>query len=178
MATRVADIPTMTVQLSDASGIVPDALTATARKLGMSEDDIVKAMREGRCATCDALRHSLAQATGQYLGKADLSVRVVYSYEPEYGTAADVALAERPNLSPGINLIIWASRRSAALSAVIASLRETLGQETAAFACDRANALCWMLDVHVLDDEQVKMRTGYAALISSTFVRPLEVWHR
>ena len=93
-------------------------------------------------------------------------------------TAADVALSERPNLSPSINLIVWAGRRSAALAALVDSLRATLAEQAADFACSRANALCWMLDAQVVDDQQVEMRTGYGALVNSTFVRPLEVWHR
>lgn len=178
MATRVENIPTISITLSDVSGIVEDALSETAKKLRQSEDDLVRAMRGGECAICDALRYNLAQAIGHYMGSADVSVRAVYWYEPEYGTTADVAISERPNLSPGMNLIVWVQRRSAALSAVIASLRSTLAEQAAHFACERANALCWMLDVQVVDDEQIKTRTGYGALVNSTFVRPLEVWQR
>jgi hypothetical protein len=108
----------------------------------------------------------------------DPSVRAVYLYEPDYATAEEGELGERPGLSPGMSMLVWAERKSAALTAVLDSLAAAVREEAGKWACPKANALCWMLDAQVVDDNQVEARSGYGALVNSVYVRPLEVWHR
>jgi hypothetical protein len=112
------------------------------------------------------------------LGSVDDTVKAIYTYEPEYATSTDEAIPDRPNLSPGINLIAWVSRKSAALSSVVASVSLALAEEHKRLACPKANALCHELDVKVADDGEVERRTGYGALILSLSVPPIEIWHR
>ena len=112
----------------------------------------------------------------EYLGSIDDTVKTVYTYEPEYATSVDGAVPEQP--PPGINLIVWVCRKSAALSSVVASVRSALTKESRQVACPEANALCYDLDVKVIDDNEVQRRTGYGALVNSLYVQPMTIWQR
>lgn len=75
-------------------------------------------------------------------------------------------------------MIAWVTRKSAALSSLISLIGSHLAQGFTQFSCPHANALCSKLDVHIVDDDEVLMRTGYGALLTSFYVRPIEVWRR
>jgi hypothetical protein len=168
----------MTLELGDVPAMFREAVRATSAKLHSNAEDTIAAARSGACEVCESIRYGVAGAVAEYLGSLDSSVKAVYLYEPEYATAADEAVADRPNLSPGISMLVWADRKSPALSAVLEALNEALAVEGGKLACPKANALCWMLDAQIVDDQQVAERSGYGALVSSVFVRPVELWRR
>ena len=172
----------MSVSTFDAgivTGIMEDAIEFCAKKTGLNgRDQTVEALRCGDCSVCEYLRYGLAEGVAEYLGSVDDTVKVVYTYEPEYATSMDEPLPGRPNLSPGISMIAWVSRKSAALSSVVTSLGSALVKEFRQLACPKANAMCCMLDVRLVDDKEVQERTGYGVLIGSLYVRPLEIWRR
>jgi hypothetical protein len=172
------DVPAMTLQLGDVSAMLRESVQASSARLNRSVEDMLSAVESGACEVCESIRYGLARAVAEYLGSVDPSVKAIYLYEPEYATAADEPVAERPNMSPGISMLVWADRKSPALSAVLEALSEALAVEGARLACPKANALCWMLDAQIVDDQQVAERSGYGALVSSVFVRPVELWHR
>lgn len=155
------------------------ALDLSARKMRFfSGQEMREAITGGNCKACDYLRHALAEEMAQYLGSLDGSVKAVYTYEPEYATAGDGYAPSSPSTSPAINMIAWVDQKSAALSSVVNILGSALKDEFDLLDCPKANALCRMVDIKIIDDQEVRHRTGYGALVNSTFVRPLEVWHR
>lgn len=161
------------------TGMMEDAIEFCAKKTRFKDRErVLGALRCGDCSVCEYLRYGLAKGVAEYLGSVDDTVKAVYIYEPEYATSVDGPIPGRPNLSPGISLIAWVSRKSAALSSVVASVRSALAEEYRQLACPKANALCYELDVTVADDDEVQRRTGYGALISSLYVRPMEIWRR
>jgi hypothetical protein len=161
------------------TGMMGDAIKFCAEKMRFNgEEQVLEALRCGDCSVCEYLRYGLARGVAEYLGSLDDTVKAIYTYEPEYATSVDEPLPDRPNLTPGINLIAWVSRKSAALSSVVTSVSSALAEEYEQLACPKANALCYMLDVKVADDDEVQERTGYGALIGSLYVRPLEIWHK
>ena len=168
----------MTLQTDHVSEMVQGAVESGARKLGRSEAETLQAIRGGDCSICESVRYGLANRIAEYLGSVDPTVKAIYLYEPEYATEMDVAAPDRPNLTPGINMIVWANRKSAALFSVVASLNSALADEAKRLACPKANALCWTLDTQIVDDEQVRERSGFGALIHSIYVRPIEIWCR
>ena len=138
------------------------ALESAAQKSGLQDGaEALRRVRGGDCAVCE------------YLRAADDAVRAVYIYDPERATDGEGIIS-----SPGISLIAWVSRRSAALGSLIELLRRALLEQREQFVCPRAQALCAALDVQVVDDAQVVARTGYGALLGSLHVRPTEVWRR
>jgi hypothetical protein len=161
------------------TNMVEEALEFCAEKAGLKDKEHARSvLLTGNCRACEYMRHALAQKMAAYLGSVDDTIRAIYTYEPEHGTHGDEALPGRPNLSPGLNLIARVSRKSAALSSVVASLRLALAEEHSRLGCPKANALCSELDVRVVDEDEVQKRIGHGALISSFHVRPIEVWHR
>ncbi|MBM4466808.1 MAG: hypothetical protein FJ014_14870 [Chloroflexi bacterium] len=161
------------------TGMMEDAIEFSAKKMGLKgRDQTLEALRCGDCSVCEYLRYGLAEGVADYLGSVDDTVKAIYTYEPEYATSVDDPLPGRPNLSPGISMLAWVSRKSAALSSVVTSLGSALAEEFGRLACPKANALCSMLDVKLVDDKEVQERTGYGALIGSLYVRPLEIWRR
>jgi hypothetical protein len=159
--------------------MMEDAIEFCAKKTGLNgREQAVEALRCGDCSVCEYLRYGLAEGVADYLGSVDDTVKAIYTYEPEYAASVDEPLPGRPNLSPGISMIAWVSRKSAALSSVVTSLGSALAEEFGRFGCPKANALCSMLDVKLVDDKEVQERTGYGALVGSLYVRPLEVWRR
>jgi len=161
------------------TNMVEEALKFCAAKAGLKgKKQAVEALHRGDCSICEYLRYALAKGVAEYLGSVDDTIQAIYTYEPEYATGVDEPIPGRPNLSPGFNLIARVSRKSAALSSVVASVSSALVEEYRRLGCPKANALCSELDVKVVDDDEVQKRTGYGALISSLYVRPIEIWRR
>ncbi len=161
------------------TNMIEEALKFCAEKAGLRDKEQTRhVLLSGDCCVCEYLRYGLAQKVAEYLGSVDDTIQAIYTYEPEYATSVDGAIPDRPNLSPGFNLIARVSRKSAALSSVVASLRSAMAEEYKRLGCPKANALCSELDVRAVDEDEVERRTGYGALISSLYVRPIEVWHR
>jgi hypothetical protein len=169
----------ITFDKSIMAGIMEDAIAFCAEKTELNDrEQVLEAIRCGDCSVCEYLRYGLAKEIAAYLGSVDGTVKAVYVFEPEYATNADRPIPDRPNLAPAINLIAWVSRKSAALSSIVASVGSALAEEHKRLACPKANGMCYRLDVKVADDDEVKGRVGYGALIHSLYVRPIEIWQR
>lgn len=155
------------------------ALDFSAERVGHEDrEQTIAALKRGDCSVCEYMRHALTQEVAEYLGSVDSSVKAVYTYEPEYATGAEGPIPDRPNLSPAISMIAWVDHKSAALASVVNILSSAVAEELRQLGCPKANALCHMLDVKVVDDDEVQGRIGYGALINSIYVRPLEIWRR
>ena len=155
------------------------ALDFSGEKVGHEDrEQTIAALKRGDCSVCEYMRHALAQEVAGYLGSVDSSVKAVYTYEPEYATGAEGPIPDRPNLSPAISMIAWVDHKSAALASVVNILSSAVAEELRQLGCPKANALCHMLDVEVVDDDAVRGRIGYGALINSIYVRPVEIWRR
>ncbi len=165
----------MTFDTAVVTSMMEDALEFCARKTGLNDrEQVLEAMHRGDCSVCEYLRHGLAKGVAEYLGSMDGTVEAIYTYEPEY----TAGMGEPVPVSPGLNLIARVSRKSAALSSVIASVSSALTEEYRHLGCPKANALCYGLDVKMTDDDEVQKRIGYGALINSLYVRPTEIWHK
>lgn len=161
------------------ANMVDDALALCAQRAGLKDKKQAKeALSRGDCRVCEQMRNGLTRKVAEYLGSVDNTIQAIYSYESEYATQMDEALPPRPNLSPGLSLIARVSRKSAALSSLVASMRSALAEEHKRFGCPKGDATCCELDVVVVDEDEVQKRTGYGALVSSLYVRPIEVWRR
>ncbi|MCL6429508.1 MAG: hypothetical protein K6V36_01445 [Anaerolineae bacterium] len=154
--------------------IVGSAMAFCAEKTGLpSKEAVAEATRSGDCTVCSRLHDGIARAVSMFLGSVDNEVQAVYAYDPERATAVDDAPVGR-----GINLIVRVRRKSAALWSLIGLLISALAQERQRLACPQAHALCWSLDVQVVDEREVRNRIGYGALVDSLYVRPSLIWQR
>lgn len=156
------------------TGLLENALDYCAKKVGLADREAaLAAMQRGECAICECMRYGLAMAVAEYLGTVDGTVKAIYSYDPERAATVD-----EPITPLGVNLLAWVSRKSAALSSVVGLVGKALAEEHVRLACPKASALCCALDVQVVDDDQVRSRSGYGALVDSLYVRPQEIWRR
>lgn len=156
------------------AAMVERALAFAAKKVRVhGGEQVLTALQEGDCSLCEAVRYGMAREVAEYLGTVDHTVKAIYIYDPDHAAAVD-----EPVSTPGINLIAWVERKSAALTSVVGLLTSGLAGECPQLTCPKVDALCWALDVRVVDDAEVKSRTGYGALLSSLYVRPMEIWHR
>lgn len=149
------------------------------RKFGGDSQEAVLALRQGRCDICGLLCHSLIQEVGQYLGRTDKMIKAVYQVE------AEAALARpqdglRPSLTRrgGINLVAWVDRKSAALAALSGTVENALAESLRTFDCKNSTPACFVMQIQLVDEKDVKERRGYGAFVSSPYLRSTEVWHR
>lgn len=170
---------TLTFEKSMVVSMLDEALEFCAKKNGFNgKEQARKAIARADCCVCEYLRYALACQIAEYLGSVDDGVSAVYTYEPEYATGPDTSGTRHARVQPAVNLIARVNRKSAALSSVIDSLGAAMEEELRRLGCPHANALCRELAVHLADEQDVKKRLGYGALINSLYVRPIEVWHR
>ena len=178
MATKVMSTPTVQFEVSDLPELLQAALVTAATQQGKTPEDTAERIQGGDCSVCEVVRYRFAEGLAAYLGAVDASVKAVYIYEPEYATSYDDVALDGQSRSHGINLIVWAARKSAALQSLASYAADELHSQVVKLSCPKANSLCWALDLQIVDDEQVLKRTGYGALIESLYVRPMELWRR
>jgi hypothetical protein len=170
---------TVTIDANAIETMVQRALAFCAEKTACADrEEALLAVRQGDCSACGYVRYGLSKEIGAYLGDIDVSIRAVYTYEPEHCTGATERAIDEAELTRGINLILSVDRRRAALSSIIASLEDAVRVVRQRLVCSKANGSCYTLDVKVADEQEVVSRRGYGALISSIYARPLRVWAR
>jgi hypothetical protein len=164
----------MSFDNSIVANMIEEALAFCAAKTRTgTKENALDCVLQGDCSACEYVRYGLAKGIAQYLGSIDDTVKALYIYEPEYATNDDTV-----GLSLGIHLLAWVERKSAALNSMVAGLDAALMEERKRLLCPEATAECFSLDVKVADDDEVRRRRGYGALVNSIFVRPTKVWER
>ena len=71
---------------------------------------------------------------------------------------------------------MWVGRRTAALTSLLDALDRALVAECASRL--DMDKLTHLLDAQIVDDVQVKDRTGYGALLASAQYKPIQIWQR
>jgi hypothetical protein len=179
VTTKTKSVVGIAFKVRDAGAIVEDAIMFCGRKTRLDDkDQVLRAIHSGDCRACDYVHYSVAKAMAEYLGSVDETVKAVYVYEPEHATHMDEPIPDRPGFSPAVKMIVWASRKSAALTSVVNMLGIAIAKELKQLVCSKSNALCYAVETHIVDDSEVLGRTGYGALIESLYVRPVEIWKR
>ena len=171
-------VPTTIQEIGDASGLVHGALDSVASRLGSSMAQTVEALRNGDLAVCETVRHELAKTVAEHLGSLDHTVRGVYLCDAQHSTTIVVPNLDQPSFSPTIEILVWVSRKSEALRSVVSWLNSALADEAKRLAGRDVNSLCWMLDAHIVDDEQVQIHRGYRSPTHSVCEEIVEIWHR
>jgi len=164
----------MSFDNSIVANMIEEALAFCAAKTRTrTKENALDRVLQGDCPVCEYMRYGLAKGIAQYLGSLDDTVKAVYVYEPEYATDEEMV-----GQSFGVNLLAWVERKSAALNSMVAGLDAVLMEERKRLLCPDATAECFSLDVKLADDDEVRRRRGYGALVNSIFVRPTKVWER
>ncbi|NIS80114.1 MAG: hypothetical protein GTO14_07875 [Anaerolineales bacterium] len=144
-----------------------------------NRESFMEARLRGDCSVCEYFRYGLAKGVAEFLGTMDKKAKAIYVYDTlEASPTLDNRMPEKLNLSSGVHLIVWTTRKSPALNALVDSITNTVAKELEQISCPHANALCHQIDIAVVDDHEVNNRIGYGSLIHSLYVRPIEIWHR
>jgi hypothetical protein len=160
---------------STLQGALVKALDYCAHKLNLSNpQESLEKIRGGDREALAYCHYRLAQQVAEALGALDDNVRSVSLYEFE-ATPEDRALGEKTESLP-IHLLVWVSRKTSALSALVAALDRALVKEYAEMVGPRR--LGHVLDVQVIDDDDIESRRGIAVLLHSLYNRPIKLWAR
>jgi hypothetical protein len=154
--------------------VLNKALKASAKKMALRDvKALIACIKEGDPVACSYCHYHVAKELGEVMGRMDNNIRAVYAYNFD-DNLSDENYPQKALPFSLIHMIIWAGRKTKALRALIEALdralvlkhRDLFGRSDLEHA----------LDIQVIDDEDVKTRTGYAALLKSIYQPPIEVW--
>jgi len=153
-----------------------EALSFCAQKLnlGHSTQTALGRMLEGDGTASRYWQYGLAKRVAEHLAGWDESVKAVYTTDYD-ATPEDIVFSTPAQSSP-IHLIVWTDRKTAALDSLVAALDGALVKRYAELT--GLKHLAHLLDVQVVDDADVEARTGYGAILTSLYNRPIQVWAR
>ncbi|OGO33844.1 MAG: hypothetical protein A2W35_00850 [Chloroflexi bacterium RBG_16_57_11] len=166
----------MQIDQSLIDGMVDQAIIECADELLAGDTHRVRQMMlQGHCEYCGRVSESLARQLGEYLGRMDRTVKAVYHYEP-VETPEITRSGSEPHV--GINLVVWAERKSAALNALLETLETVLKASRHKISCADAPPRCFSLDVKMVSDQEVQEQRGLGLLVESSYLRSTSVWRR
>ena len=158
-----------------ADGMVRQALSTCGERIrAESLEGLLEQLRRGDPAAWSHYQYALARQVGEYLETCDDDVKAVYIYDHDW-TPEDGQWKET-GLAPLIHLIVWAQPKTAALRALIDILNRALAHRLGRIV--GTLSVTQLLDAHVIDDQDVSRRAGYASLLTSSRYRPAQVWKR
>jgi hypothetical protein len=150
------------------------ALGFCAQKMGLKGDEaVLRRLQTGDPETRGYFEYGLSKNLAEHISALDKEVEAVYLYQDEATPEDDAFGQAKPSL---IHLIVWAQRKTSALSSLIAALERAMSQRYTELL--GLPELTHLLDIQVVDDTEVKTRVGYGALLDSLYHRPLPVWKR
>jgi hypothetical protein len=165
-------------QLPSPDAIAESALDAglrhTVAMTGFTESQVLEMVRNGELMVSARYRDGVAKQVAEAIGMLDDGVKAVYVMD--FDATPDDTCFRNPRTDPRIHLIVWAARRTHALSALAAAIDRAIVSRYRDIAC--APDLRSLLDVQVVDDADVSQRTGYGATLSSIHRQPLALWAR
>ncbi len=167
--------PRLLDPVSTVEYIVTKALTSSAQKMGLGDTEaLVTCLRNCDCAAVSYYCHDVARELGEVLGAWSKNVRAVYACRCDDNTSGECCLGGNTATMDLIHMIIWAEKKSKALNALIDALDSAMVQEHRRLL--GRHQLKQVLDAQVVDDEDVRNRTGYAVLLGSIHQPPIQVW--
>jgi len=159
---------------STIESVLNKALKASAKKMALRDvKALIACIKEGDPVACSYCHYHVAKELGEVMGRMDNNIRAVYAYNFD-DNLSDENYPQNALPFSLIHMIVWAGRKTKALKALIEALDRALviKHRNLFGRSDLEHAL----DIQVIDDEDVKTRTGYAALLKSIYQPPIEVW--
>ncbi len=151
----------------EAEVLLDRALVFCADRMHRSGDQVVQALREGEAEVHSTFRYAVAKGLGAYLGNLGCDFRAFYLYGSAMNGEAGIA--------SDIDLIIVVEHKLDQVRrllqrldlALVTSYRSLLGLTSGPVT---------LLDVHLVDVEERKMRHGYGAVLCSSETSPVCLW--
>ncbi len=151
------------------------ALEFCAQKMGLEDPNAAaERLQQGDENACQYYRYSVAKQVAESLAALDKNLKAAYVTDYD-ATPQDVCF-NAGNQAPLVHMIVWVERRTKALGSLVEGLDRALAQRYADMV--GLPRLAHLLDVQVVDDEDVRGRVGYGAMLSSLHNRPIRIWER
>lgn len=160
--------------VSTVESVVTKALKTSANKMGLGDvKTLIARMKEADSVAFNYYNYNIAKELGEVLGFWDKNIRAVYAHDYDAATPEEACFE---NASPFslVHMIIWAEHKTKALNALVEAIEHAMVQHHR-HMLGRIK-LEHVLDVQVVDDEDVRNRTGYGALLKSIYQPPIQVW--
>ncbi|HET6444929.1 MAG TPA: hypothetical protein VFI27_10170 [candidate division Zixibacteria bacterium] len=145
---------------------------AVSRLPAASRDEDLVALSQ-RQDFLSHLKCGLAKGVGNLLMKNDEQIKNVYLYEPDTNPEFDLGVVQP--LDANVHLLLLVRKSSAALEALIIALDRALTQSLKESEFPVYAKYPSVLDVVPITDEDVRMRRGFATLLTSIFTPPIRV---
>ena len=158
---------------STAQIIMDQMLDFCAQKMGLvGRLPVVDLLRQGDRDAYKYCQYSIAKQVAESLGALDRTIKSVYIVEYD-ATPEDMCFSEGAPTAL-IHLIVWTDRKTKALDSLVSALDRALVQRFVEVVA--TDQLAHLLDVQAVNDEDVKNRVGYGAMLSSLHNRPIQIW--
>jgi len=161
--------------VSVVDSIVTKALETSSRKMGLAgSGDCLARLKKCETAAFNYYCYNVAKELGEVLGSWSKNIKSVFAccYDEEVNGEES---CEKLTSFSLVHMIVLVEKKSKALDALIEAVDGALAQRHRRMLGRRQ--LEHALDARVIDDEDVKNRTGYAVLLGSVYQPPIRVWH-
>lgn len=149
---------------------------ARAKMLKRDQDaDLADLFKKGEFI--DYFKYALAIEVAKVLGAFDPRVQAVYLFEESANPDAQTE-DYRASLDMTIHLLARVTAASAGLEAFVLSLDRNITELICQLPTDLFAGRTSFLNVVPIIEKEIEERRGYAALLSSIYARPLEIWKR
>jgi hypothetical protein len=159
-----------------AETICDNAINQAIAKFSPSLRNIGLAELMKRNEFFDYFQYGLANGITNVLAANDERVQAIYYFDPYMNPDAETE--EFMPLDVSVNLLVLVQSKTAALTSFIAALDRALTQRVVELPSSAVAALSSILNALLITEADVTNRKGYAALISSMFAKPRQIWSR
>jgi len=153
----------------DADALLQSCIVCCAKQLNLDEQSVHRQLRNGSCQAHSLLRYTIAKRLADYLGRLGGGICGVYLYGSAMNDTA------QPNSD--IDLVILVERKLDQARTLLQQLDLALLTSYRALI-GIARVPRSLLDVHLVDTEEEKMRRSYGAVIHSLQTSPVCLWKR
>jgi hypothetical protein len=162
-----------------ADKIIRNAIDVCAETFFTSNTEwAVQALRQGREDVCELFLESLSVQVAEYIGVMDKTVKVIFRYEGDDETRYNPELKETgQGWRRSINLVAWVDRKSAALTALVATLENSLVESQRKLIWRSPESTSGIsLDVAMVNDDDVANQRGVGVIADSQQINSMQVW--
>ena len=162
-----------------ADNMIENAVELCADKFFTGNTDwAMQALRQGRDDVCEMLSDSLGVQISEYLGGMDKTVKAIFRYEVDEEHLHDEKLDDETQGWRGsINLVAWVGRKSAALAALVATLKSTLNESQRRLIWRSPESRSGIsLDVAMVNDDDVRDQRGLGVIAKGQRIYSNQVW--
>ena len=118
-------------------------------------------------------KFGLAERIANTLAAHDSCVQAVYYFDPHLNPDAETEAY--PLMDPTVNVLVQVEARSAALRSFIDALDKALTEQVRNLPTSLFESLDTILNGIVFTEEDVELKRGYAALLSSFYLKPRRI---